>query len=144
MTPNLIAGAWVGANDRRIHFQNLSDGQGARTALPIWGSFFTKLMHDPKFRNRIDASFTPSPVFAAYEINCVPYSEASADEMNAHYEEGFDVGDEIEALFNKDQPRKRRPRRKVRKESKGLKGLLESIFGRKDPSKTRKNRKKNK
>src|SRR5690606_8223789 len=36
MVPNLVTGVWVGGEDRSIHFANLTYGQGATMALPIW------------------------------------------------------------------------------------------------------------
>ena len=39
-TNDLVVGAWVGAQDRRIHFRNLSTGAGGRTALPLVGAIF--------------------------------------------------------------------------------------------------------
>jgi penicillin-binding protein 1A len=47
-TPQLIAGGWVGADDRFIHFNKESAwGQGGRAVLPIWGYFFGKAVADP-------------------------------------------------------------------------------------------------
>ncbi|MDX1908050.1 MAG: transglycosylase domain-containing protein [Bacteroidia bacterium] len=48
-TPGLVAGVWVGANDRRVHFRSMAYGQGASTALPIWGDFFQRIYQDPAF-----------------------------------------------------------------------------------------------
>ncbi|MBX2845894.1 MAG: transglycosylase domain-containing protein [Saprospiraceae bacterium] len=39
-TDQLVVGAWVGAEDRRVHFRNLSTGAGGRTALPLVGAVF--------------------------------------------------------------------------------------------------------
>ncbi len=39
-TPDLVIGAWVGTEDRRIHFKNLSMGAGSNTALPLVGALF--------------------------------------------------------------------------------------------------------
>lgn len=50
VTPDLVGGVWVGAEDRSIHFQNLANGQGASMALPIWGLFMQKVQADPKTR----------------------------------------------------------------------------------------------
>ena len=140
MTPNLVAGAWVGANDRRIHFQRLSDGQGARTALPIWGTFFSKLIKDPKYKTRIQEKFDPYPVFASYESDCIPYSEYDADYLNTLYE-----SDDDEIILLDERAIPKRARRIDRKKSSGLKSILESIFGKKeDKPKRKKNRKKRK
>lgn len=56
-TPKLVAGAWVGADDRRIHFKSITDGQGARTALPIWGKFFRSLADDKNYKQYVESSF---------------------------------------------------------------------------------------
>jgi penicillin-binding protein 1A len=47
MTPKLTAGVWTGADLRSIHFSDLSTGQGASMALPIWGYFMKKVLADP-------------------------------------------------------------------------------------------------
>ena len=44
--PSLITGVWVGGEDRDIHFDNLRNGQGSATALPIWGKFMNKVYND--------------------------------------------------------------------------------------------------
>jgi penicillin-binding protein 1A len=47
-TPQLMAGTWVGADDRFIRFKNENlNGQGARAAMPIWAYFFAKASADP-------------------------------------------------------------------------------------------------
>ncbi len=47
-TPEIVAGAWVGGEERFIHFLNGSLGQGASMALPIWGLFMKKVYADPE------------------------------------------------------------------------------------------------
>jgi penicillin-binding protein 1A len=44
--PQLIAGAWVGGEERSIHFDQTAMGQGASMALPIWGLFMQKVYAD--------------------------------------------------------------------------------------------------
>jgi penicillin-binding protein 1A len=46
LTPDLIAGVWVGCDDRLVRFRSTGLGQGAAMALPIWGKFFSKLTKD--------------------------------------------------------------------------------------------------
>lgn len=43
VTPNLVTGVWVGGEDRDIHFDNLSLGQGSNMALPIWALYMTEV-----------------------------------------------------------------------------------------------------
>lgn len=45
-TPELVSGAWVGGEDRDIHFNSTSLGQGAASALPIWAYFMKKVYAD--------------------------------------------------------------------------------------------------
>ncbi len=53
-TPQLLAGAWVGCDDRILRFRSEALGQGAAAALPIWSIFMkkvyanAKLGYDPK------------------------------------------------------------------------------------------------
>ena len=45
-TPQLVSGAWTGAELRSIHFDDLQTGQGANMALPIWGYYMKKVYAD--------------------------------------------------------------------------------------------------
>lgn len=46
VTPDLVSGVWVGAEDRAIHFQTIRLGQGANMALPIWAIYMKKVYAD--------------------------------------------------------------------------------------------------
>ncbi|WP_031526111.1 penicillin-binding protein 1A [Dyadobacter crusticola] len=46
ITRDLVVGAWVGGDDRSIHFRTTNLGEGAKTALPIVGSFLEKVYRD--------------------------------------------------------------------------------------------------
>ena len=48
ITPNLVTGIWVGAEDRAVRFRSMTYGQGARMALPIYGYYMEKVYKDPK------------------------------------------------------------------------------------------------
>jgi penicillin-binding protein 1A len=48
ITPNLVAGAWVGGEELYIHNDDLRTGQGAAVAMPIFGLFMQKVYADPK------------------------------------------------------------------------------------------------
>jgi len=43
ITPGLVIGTWVGAEDKWVHFRTSSNGQGARMAKPFFVSFMKKL-----------------------------------------------------------------------------------------------------
>jgi len=46
VTKDLVSGVWVGGDDRAIHFRSWINGQGSRTARPIWAKFMTKVYED--------------------------------------------------------------------------------------------------
>ena len=56
-TPQLVSGCWVGGEERDIHFDSMSMGQGATMALPIWAIFMKKVYADPTLGIRPDVKF---------------------------------------------------------------------------------------
>lgn len=46
VTKDLVAGAWVGAEERSIHFRSIAYGSGSRMAMPVWGLFMQKVYQD--------------------------------------------------------------------------------------------------
>jgi len=46
ITPDLVSGCWVGAEDRAVHFNNTDQGQGAAMALPIFAKYMQKVYAD--------------------------------------------------------------------------------------------------
>jgi penicillin-binding protein 1A len=54
MHPNLVTGAWVGFNDRRLTFRTNWWGQGSHSALFLVGDFYNRLMNEDKVLNRDD------------------------------------------------------------------------------------------
>jgi penicillin-binding protein 1A len=47
ITPELVTGVWVGAEDRAVRFKTMTWGQGGRMALPIYGYFMQRIYKDP-------------------------------------------------------------------------------------------------
>ena len=56
-TPELVSGCWVGGEDRDIHFDSTSMGQGATMALPVWAYFMQKVFADHRLGYRQSATF---------------------------------------------------------------------------------------
>ncbi len=54
LTPDLVTGVWVGAEDRAVHFKYTDDGQGARMAMPIFGYYMKKAYANKKLNLSID------------------------------------------------------------------------------------------
>jgi penicillin-binding protein 1A len=46
MTPDLVTGVWVGAEDRSVRFASLQLGMGTNMALPMWGYYMKKAYED--------------------------------------------------------------------------------------------------
>ncbi|WMJ75471.1 PBP1A family penicillin-binding protein [Cytophagaceae bacterium ABcell3] len=72
-TPSIVAGVWVGAEDRRVHFRTIDLGQGANMALPIWGKFMQKVNNDPGLRSMAMARFPRLSDDARDKVDCEPY-----------------------------------------------------------------------
>lgn len=47
ITKDLVTGVWVGCDERTAHFKNGEQGEGSRTALPIFAKFMEKVYQDP-------------------------------------------------------------------------------------------------
>jgi penicillin-binding protein 1A len=58
-TPQLVAGVWVGFDNKTVRFST-ADGQGGRAAAPIWGRFM-KYVYDDKTLNMPLEYFTRPP-----------------------------------------------------------------------------------
>lgn len=69
VTPQLSAGVWTGADLRSIRFAELSTGQGANMALPIWGYFMKKVIADRSLGITEDATFERPSNFNI-NLNC--------------------------------------------------------------------------
>ncbi|MCF0053817.1 transglycosylase domain-containing protein [Dyadobacter chenwenxiniae] len=81
ITRDLVVGAWVGGDDRSIHFRSTDLGEGAKTALPIVGSFLEKI-----YRNKslaLEPGPFPKPSFkVSKNYNCpTQWAPAEADSL---------------------------------------------------------------
>ena len=68
-TPSLVSGVWVGGEDRSIHFDNMSAGQGANMALPIWAIYMQKVYADEELGYSVEEQFDVPEWFDA-EAGC--------------------------------------------------------------------------
>ena len=102
-TPQLIAGGWVGADDRFIHFNKESAwGQGGRAVLPIWGYFFGKAAADANCG--IDTRLTFSKpdmveneIMLDYLNNTAPVLGAESEDVGTGTEGDYEVPLNIKA-----------------------------------------------
>ena len=57
ITPTLVNACWVGGDDRDIHFDTMTMGQGAAMALPIFGLYMQKIYADKQLGYNENAIF---------------------------------------------------------------------------------------
>lgn len=69
VTPKLIGGAWAGGEYRAIHFRSNSQGEGSKTALPIFGKFMEKVLKDSKY-DYLKVGFQKPKVKITKEYTC--------------------------------------------------------------------------
>ena len=77
ITPKLATVIWTGGETRYIHFRNMTYGQGAAQALPIFGLFMEKIYKDPKFGYSKLSFDRPS---VPIEIDCSTFQQEIMDE----------------------------------------------------------------
>jgi penicillin-binding protein 1A len=73
ITQNLVTGVWVGGDDMRIHFDN-ANGQGGRTALPVFGRFMQLVYSDPGTGVQRSSFIKPDPL--NFDLSCYQYIQA--------------------------------------------------------------------
>lgn len=82
ITPDLVTGVWVGAEDRTVRFKSMAFGQGARMALPIYGYYMQQAYKDPILSlSTRDFDEPPNYDPKAYDCSDAPNPEA-ADETD--------------------------------------------------------------
>lgn len=73
VTPKLVIGTWVGADDPRIRFRSTYLGQGSNTALPMAAYFLKHVNDDPAYQGIAKAKFDPLPYPLRNKLNCDLY-----------------------------------------------------------------------
>lgn len=87
-TPDILAGSWVGCEDRYIRFRNMAYGQGASTALPIWAKFMQKVYSDSTHLSYSAKATFPKPQNVNFSLDCGDY-EAEKPEDTGLGEDGY-------------------------------------------------------
>ncbi|HXH19235.1 MAG TPA: transglycosylase domain-containing protein [Chitinophagales bacterium] len=91
ITPQLIAGVWVGGEDRFMRFETMKYGQGASSALPIWASFFKSVYADTSIGYSPALTFEKPAHKLPIELDCSRYEkEFSFESKPREYGEEFD------------------------------------------------------
>jgi penicillin-binding protein 1A len=78
-TPQLLAGAWVGCEDR---FVGVGLGEGARAAMPIWGLFMKRVQANNKLGYSTITKFEKPAIMEGMD-ECDAVDEISLQRANA-------------------------------------------------------------
>ncbi|OIP82652.1 MAG: transglycosylase, partial [Porphyromonadaceae bacterium CG2_30_38_12] len=73
VTKNLIGGAWVGGEQRSVHFRTGQLGEGSKTALPIFALFMEKVLKDKNFEKYRGKFPTKPKMDISRSYNCHTY-----------------------------------------------------------------------
>jgi len=76
VTHNLVSGAWVGGDDRSIHFRDWVLGQGARTAMPIWQDYMLKVYNNNDLQIRKGRFDKPTKQIN-FQVDCSVYNDGN-------------------------------------------------------------------
>lgn len=111
ITPKLVTVTWVGNDDQRIGFSSTGIGQGANSALPIFGEFMQELHRDEDFNSITQAKFETPDNEVLNDLDC---------ELSK--EDGF-----FKKLFGGEKDKK-----EFKKEKKKKGGIFSFLKGKKD------------
>ena len=82
LTPELVTGVWVGAEDRSVRFKTMAWGQGARMALPIYGYYMQKVYADRRI-NLSTQDFAVPDEYNPEEFKCDENTTLDPSEMES-------------------------------------------------------------
>lgn len=85
ITPDLVSGVWVGAEDRAIHFEGIYYGQGANMALPIWALYMKKVYADKSLD--ISQGDFEKPRGVDLNLNCDEQSDDNSGNNSGAFDE---------------------------------------------------------
>ena len=81
LTPDLVTGVWVGAEDRSVRFSTLSLGMGTNTALPIF-AYYTKFINADESLDISQEDFEAPETILKSPIDCDLKRAESQQQIN--------------------------------------------------------------
>ena len=129
-SPELVAGARVGASSPQIHFSSGTWGSGSKMALPIWANFFKQVERNKAYANLAFTSFNNDTLFTQ-QLNCPDYKEG---DFWDNISEFFSGQDDVKYELKKDSLtlyKMRHPEKKEEKEEEEDRSFWDKVFGRK-------------
>ena len=87
-TPGLVSGCWVGGEERSIHFDRMEWGQGAASALPVYGLYMQKVYADKSLGYSEDVDFD---IPEEYADPCAGKASSPDTHTSGDYTGGIDA-----------------------------------------------------
>jgi penicillin-binding protein 1A len=75
LLPNLVTVSWTGSDNGSIGFRSTSIGQGANSALPVFGLWMQKVNNDPDLKRYSNSEFAELSNKAERLLDCPPVKE---------------------------------------------------------------------
>ncbi|MFW5890340.1 MAG: transglycosylase domain-containing protein, partial [Marinilabiliaceae bacterium] len=129
-SPGLVAGVWVGADHPGIRFRSLQLGQGAHTALPVFGRFMQKVERSGPVSDIGRRSFYPMPEDLRDRLDCPDFSEE--DPELGYFERLFGGDKKKKEKQQEDQEKEEKEDKKDKDKDKNLLDKMKDIFRKKE------------
>ncbi|MGB5989159.1 MAG: transglycosylase domain-containing protein [Marinifilaceae bacterium] len=123
--PHIVAGVRTGANDMRVHFRSTYLGQGANTALPIFGLFMQKALKDPRFSHWNRIQFPSLSILNTLEKDAPLYKKSLDVTREMKTDSIININRERVKYYNRDV-------KKAKKKKTSIWFKIKSIFKKKD------------
>ncbi len=92
--PNLVAGVWVGGEERGIHFNSMSIGQASNAAIPVFGRFILKVFADEKISDVRPEDTFEQPRVINFSLDCSD-GNVNADASSSKSDSGDEEAEEV-------------------------------------------------
>lgn len=93
VTKNLVSGAWVGGDERSIHYEHWWQGQGSKTARPIWEAYMLKVYADPELTTYKKGPFKRPSSGLDITLDCTRFFTAEKDSVDTPENDSWEVPD---------------------------------------------------
>ena len=99
LTPDLVTGVWVGAEDRSVRFSTVNMGMGTNTALPIW-AYMTKRINKDTLLEITQEDFERPLSVLTPPLECQQYTNEKNSFDNLQQEDELNIwGKENEDIW---------------------------------------------
>jgi len=82
VTPDLVSGAWVGCEDRQVHFRSTALGQGGHMAMPIF-AYYMKEVYNDRSLVISQGPFKKPDIDMTIEMDCENYNYGYEDKPDS-------------------------------------------------------------